>query len=88
MNFWDYPATREVIDGYNCRVYRDNGVIIKTIRISPFVEGTHNKAPLRADDAPVSQLIDPTTYHREYYRKVRSKRDQRAPRGPYKPKTQ
>ena len=30
------------------------------------------------------QRDDPRAYQREYYRKVRSKRDGRTPRGPYK----
>ena len=32
----------------------------------------------------VNRQANPTAYHREYYRKVRSKRDGRTPRGPYK----
>jgi len=35
----------------------------------------------------ISRTKDPTAYHREYYRKVRSKRQGCAPRGPYKKNT-
>jgi len=68
-------------DGWKVIIHLDEeGNEIRVIRVMP----VDYKAPPREP----TQREDPTTYHREYYRKVRSKRDQRASRGPYKQKTQ
>ena len=65
-------------DGWICRVLYDaEGNEVYRIKGGSIRQGS---------GIDINQQDDRTAYQREYYRKVRSKRDGRTPRGPYRNK--
>lgn len=62
------------IDGFRVIIHLDSeGEEIRRIKVCP-VDFVPTRLPPRSG-VSVSQLKDPAGYHREYYHKVRSKRD-------------
>ncbi len=75
--------TSELIveDGRIFRVfYNDDGSVFQRIFGGRVASSDYQDRP----EITVSRRGDPRAYHREYYRKVRSKAQGRTPRGPYK----
>ena len=77
---WD-TSELIVVDGRFCRIfYDDDGNEFRRVLGSRIGARSNTPRP----EITVSRRGDPTAYHREYYRKVRSKAQGRAIRGPYK----